>query len=339
MKTILPQCHICTNQVKKKTKKFCSTECYRVHQRSGNYKTREAKHVYSCHNCSCEVKRQPSRKRNGEISDKVFCGRDCYDVFHKLKLATFKCKGCGKDCTKQACTSTNTYCTNECRRKFRVTSCITCSIEFSAIKYRNTGNGYARVVARVCSKDCLHSFYRNDKSRKEKIGDSTRGDKNHKWNGGLSKHASRGAQWGAVREGCFSSKGENCEICDLSRIDSKEKYGCDLHIDHINAWHECESEDEANDIKNLRPLCMSCHAKIGSKASHGKYVKKNKTLESMIASNRSKVTVEQFLAVKADYVGDGKSYSNIKEVSIKHNISLGVIRAIMNGKHWLNEHI
>ena len=84
---------------------------------------------------------------------------------------------------------------------------------------------------------------------------------------------------------------------------------------------------------------MSCHAKIGSKASHGKYVKKNKTLESMIASNRSKVTVEQFLAVKADYVGDGKSYSNIKEVSIKHNISLGVIRAIMNGKHWLNEHI
>ena len=181
--TKLKSCQNCKNEFKPKdkTKKFCCVECYREHQRAGNYKTGSRLPVRPCFTCGKGVQKIPSQKRNGEKSDKVFCCRACYLEYHKPQILSVNCSGCGTSIEVNKTKlneSGQHYCTTACRRKIRVSTCKACNVEFSAIAWRSKAAGYARVIRSTCSDECLREFYRTDKGRKEKISAAFRGE-NH----------------------------------------------------------------------------------------------------------------------------------------------------------------
>lgn len=280
MKTTSQSCPICGINEVKKGKKFCSMDCYRTHQRSGNYKTgQEAFHIYNCHECGVETRRRPSQKRNGEQSDKVFCGRDCYSKHHAMKFIDMNCEGCGGLFSQPKRSKLNKFCDIKCRRKIRVSKCKSCGCEFSAISYRDKlgVRGYARVVKSVCSKSCQSDFYKNNIDRKQKISKAMTGENHPNYiDGYWSSLHSRGRMWSEIRKQVFRLKGNSCIECGMTKQESLDKWGCDINIDHITPWDSFTDEREANRVENLRPLCKSCHAKVGSKVMHGKYKAENR---------------------------------------------------------------
>ena len=228
---------------------------------------RSKKHIYRCHTCGESVNRTPSIKRDGTVSDKVFCDRSCYQKFHAEKISTVICNGCSKKFEYVVSRSNGKYCSVTCRRKYRISSCIVCSVEFSGIKYRGKcQKGYARVEFQTCDRLCLAEFYRTDENRKRKISDSVQAEKHWNYKDGKSRERNtRGPLRKLLRDRVFKEYGENCLECGMSRETSKLKYKADLHIDHRIPWRSFENKIEANKMSNLRPLCNSCHQKIGAK--------------------------------------------------------------------------
>lgn len=296
-----------------------------------------------CHICQKETKRKPSQKRDGTPSDKVFCSRECYQKYHAVVIDERACKICGS-LFHVSSFSKRTICKTSCRQKHRVSECKVCRCKFSAISPRSAG-GYARVTRVLCSPECKSVFMRTDQARKDKISAAFTGELHPMWRGGVRGGLqSRGRFWASVRAGVFAAKGGHCEACGISRADSKVKYGCDLHIDHIKPWHECENEAEANHIDNLRPLCISCHGKEGAKCAHGRYSPKGglvKDLEYMLRvyGKKCNLTLENAAYIKKSYSGDWVSASNIAALSAETGVSRTIIRSIAKGEHWINAYI
>ena len=296
-----------------------------------------------CSQCGSDTTRKPSKRRNGEAAEHVFCDRSCYLKFRALKIEKRHCEICGIEFEVQS-SSKKKICSIKCRQKHRVSKCAICSCEFSAISLRS-GGGYARVERVTCSPMCFSEFMKTNEDRKKKISEAFTGENHPMWRGGVSSFPQRrGAMWGKKREEVFSIKGDRCELCGISRDESRIKYGCDLHIDHITPWHEFNNEDDANSISNLRPLCISCHGKDGAKCAHGLYTEKSGhkyNLEYMmeVYGRRCNLTLEKAKKIKESYAGDWKSKSNISQIKKETGVSFHIIRAIARGDHWINAYI
>jgi len=303
--------------------------------------SRERKYKNSCELCGNSLDKVPSKKRDGSTAENVFCDRDCYLKYHSQKNEDVECGGCGELFSRVAGRkSLSKFCSIGCRKIDSTSTCISCKTVFSGIKFPKNRD-YIRSKRRVCSTKCLSDFYKNDEDRKKKISIAFTGDKHPMWRGGSSKEKqSRGHMWAAIRESLFSEKGESCEACGISRGESKTKYGCDLHVDHIVPWHECKTELIANEMSNLRPLCVSCHGKHGENIRHGKYIDKNiSPVERVMRHSKTKLTLDQCKEIKSIFTSDRKTKSNVKELARKFSVSLDTIRNISKGRHWSNEYI
>ena len=302
---------------------------------------RERKYKNNCATCGSVLNKAPSRKRDGSRAENVFCDRGCYLKHHSEKKEKFECKGCGKSSDRVAGRKTlRQYCSVACTKTDSTSICVSCKAVFSGIKFYK-GRDYIRSKRKVCSDKCLMYFFKHNEDRKKKIGIAMSGDKHHQWRGGSSKEKqSRGHMWASIRESVFLEKGGNCEICDISRDESRDKYNCDLHVDHIKPWHECETEAIANEISNLRPLCISCHGKHGKNIGHGKYTDKTVSpIERVMRHPKTKLTLDQCKEIKSMFTSDGKTKSNVKELALNFSVSYDTIRNISKGRHWSSAYI
>lgn len=77
-----------------------------------------------------------------------------------------------------------------------------------------------------------------------------------------------GPNWDSKREEVINKDNEECIECGISREEHRNKYKCDLHVDHIiprshyyNQVVDVFDYKRANNIDNLRTMCISCHIK------------------------------------------------------------------------------
>lgn len=275
MNEVHSTCIICNSQFtirKNKANKFCGISCYRIHQKSGNYKKGSSR-VYNCKECnSTVVGRSKTSKRNGTQSNNIFCNRDCYDLHRKkIKEDNFKnCTNCGKKLGfKEGHNYNAKYCDSNCRfeyKKSKDRNCISCGVWFSSLKWNSS---IKRLVAdnfrKTCSHDCYIKNIKTDISRKEKISAAFIGSKHPNWQGGssyLNKRGFRGADWKIVREKAIVRDKERCCGCGMNREDHFKKYNCDLNVNHIKPFYQFGGMTRnANKLNNLETLCRSCHTK------------------------------------------------------------------------------
>lgn len=260
-------CVVCNKEfkpVKGKANKYCTVECYRAFQRSGNYRSRESKRVFNCTQCGIEFRnRERSRKRNGEECENIFCSRSCYDK-HQKKIAAKECKHCKKEFTPLS--DKTLFCSMDCRvehHKPKPKNCINCDSLFSAIKPRNdSSKWYVRSNdIKTCSKECLNEFYRTDKARKEKISKAFRKEKHPNWQGGSHRGDKRGAGWNRIAEKCRELHNRTCKHCGMTEQESLDKNWGRLQVNHIVPFHQWQRKEQANKQSNLEALCKSCHTK------------------------------------------------------------------------------
>lgn len=154
------------------------------------------------------------------------------------------------------------------RRTFRVppviSTCRVCGSQYTRLKWRQfrQGTQWRYVVSKstVCGSDCQRRFYRDDQTRKTKIGLSTRGKKHWNWKGGISQINSlskRGPDWAVVAEAVRVKAGRICQGCTKSESENGRK----LDVHHITPFHDCKTTADANKTANLEALCKSCHTK------------------------------------------------------------------------------
>lgn len=266
-------CQVCKSEFveirKDRDRKFCSVECYREHQRSGNYKI-ETNRIWfnKCHVCGGEANRRPSEKRNGELSDKVFCSRGCYQEFHSAdkRTITVKCGGCGKKFNKPGhkhiIAQDDHFCSTACRRNVDKTSkCKQCGSLFTGIQFRKSnrsksGSIIVRVKKGTCSDKCLKEFYRTNKKRKEKISKAFTGEKHPNWQGGSHLMSNRGIGWTKIAEKARERAKRKCESCGQPENNERK-----LEVHHKIPYHQFTRKDKANKMSNLEALCKSCHTK------------------------------------------------------------------------------
>ena len=273
-------CHTCNTQFTsknpKKANKFCSVECYREHQRSGNYKIEKARRPQPprpCSNCGKDVRRHLSVRRNGKKADNIYCDRDCYNQ-HRARIKNRivgNCKNCDKPIRfADAGKETAKFCSMQCRDDFnRVGSsnCIVCGVEFCGIAIHKT-DGKLRVSgkggAKTCSHECWYEFYRIDEARKEKISKAFTGSKHPNWQGGSSHRRMdfRGSNWQSIRQRAMKRDGYKCKHCGIDHDEQMRRHGRSFSINHIVPFHQLSGDTvKANRLSNLETLCDSCHTR------------------------------------------------------------------------------
>lgn len=279
--SIIASCNTCGKSFrpsKYKSSKFCSVPCYRVHQRSGEYKSRESKRVNDCSFCgSTVIGRSFSKVASGGIAANIYCGRECYDAARASaqKALEKKCAGCGEMFYRSGVMSDAIYCNAKCRKacnKPDPVRCVLCNCLFSALQIR-TGDGawYVRLSGRkTCSQSCLRKFYKTDQARKDKISAAFSGEKHPNWQGGKSLWNTingRGLNWKSQRSKALKRDGNKCVMCAMTAPQCLQAYGRTLDVDHIIPFHNFSSYKKANTLGNLQSVCASCHKIEESKRS------------------------------------------------------------------------
>jgi len=263
---ILHYCQICnapTNSTKTRIRKFCSPKCYHQAQREGVVRVgRDIIHSYPCCECGDTANRHPSRKRNGDLSDKVFCSRSCYDTYREKKRGP--CATCGK----QVALKSHKYCSWECTllgRKPDPSECVNCRAVFTALKPLTRKGGRVDLVAysdaKTCSPECLNLWIRNNPERKRKISLAFTREKHPGWQGGSHREGFRGHDWAELSEKIRDRAGRCCEHCGMTESDHVARYNQRLNVNHIEPFHQHQNKRKANSPKNLEALCKSCHTK------------------------------------------------------------------------------
>ena len=70
------------------------------------------------------------------------------------------------------------------------------------------------------------------------------------------------SQYGGNRNTALERDKFSCVKCGLTQAEHKEKYGKDLHVDHIdNRGMAVPDSEKNNALDNLQTLCVVCHAK------------------------------------------------------------------------------
>jgi len=266
------KCQTCGKELcrkKGKANKFCSVECYRIHQRSGKYKN-ESQRIWfnSCHTCGKVTNKRPSQKRNGELSDKVFCCMECYQEYHaaETRAVIVSCCGCGKEIKKpghkKIINQDDHFCSTACRRNVDKTSkCKQCGCTFTGIQFRKSkinksGFIIVRVKRGTCSDKCLIEFYKTDPTRRDKISKAFSAEKHPNWQGGSHNMSSRGVGWLKLSEKVRERAKRRCQSCG-----EKESPDRKLEVHHKIPYHQFTDRSKANKLSNLEALCKSCHTK------------------------------------------------------------------------------
>lgn len=81
-------------------------------------------------------------------------------------------------------------------------------------------------------------------------------------------------RFGGLREKAIIKGEEKCFCCGITRITHYKKYNRDLSVHHIDL-NGRNSQTKNNTLKNLVPVCLSCHAHIHM-TKHGMYSKLKK---------------------------------------------------------------
>lgn len=267
-------CQICNTQFvsQKKSPKFCSTSCYRVFQKTDDYKAvyqKRIKHRHHCANCNKEVIGSKTKKRDGETADNKFCNRACYDEYRskiRQEIVGY-CKHCNKELIAGIHRSA-VYCSMQCRKdnkRIKPTNCVHCGVLFTAIKVHKKADGTYRISGcssnTTCSDECRNMFMRTNEERKEKISRAFIGENHPNWQGGSHKIGKRGAGWASIRRAVMKRDNYKCCHCGINREQQYQKYGRDFSINHKIPFHQYGNTVKANRLNNLETLCDSCHTK------------------------------------------------------------------------------
>ena len=267
-------CIICNAQFKPKSgksNKFCGLPCYRVSQKSGDYK-RGSERKGSCTECGCDViGKSASTKRDGTKSSLLFCNRDCYDK-HRAKIkdnSKSECLCCGKKLGFKTSHNKNSkYCDTSCKlehKKSKDRHCISCGVWFSSLKWNSSiGRLVADNSRKTCTNECYIKNIKTNQERKNKISEAFKQDKHPNWQGGesLKRRGFRGYDWKYIRLDVIARDKFKCLHCGIGRDDHYKKYNCDFNVNHIKPFFQFGGKTElANKLSNLETLCKSCHTK------------------------------------------------------------------------------
>lgn len=270
-------CKTCGSQfkpVKGKRNIYCGMPCYRVAQKRGDYiGSKGTTRKHQCAHCNADVLgKSKSSRRNGALSENIFCNRICYDAFKAdLKNKVLRrCAGCDNEISRAHGHGTNAkYCSNDCKlnhKKSKDRHCISCGVWFSSLKWNNTiGRLVADNFRKTCSEECYINQIKTNQERKDKISQAFQGAKHPNWQGGSSymeANKFRGSNWQVIRQKIIKRDDFKCIQCGLTREQHYEKYGRDLSVNHIKPFHQFGGKNElANKPSNLETLCDSCHTK------------------------------------------------------------------------------
>lgn len=274
-------CLICSVQFKGsrgKPNKYCSRDCYVVHQRSGNHTLPKRTPKKHCANCAKEVTgRSLSRSRNGSQSKNIFCNRNCYDT-HRTAIRESKVYGNCRACKAElSCTAGHTldsvYCSNACRRldkRAEPVHCLYCKCYFTPMKpvYRER-LGRSVLVSnnsdKTCSKECFSMAISTNQARKDKISAAFTRENHPNWQGGVGAHGNRGfrgSEWPRLRAKVRERDGNKCVQCGMTNDEHLKIANQSLHVNHIKPFRQFGGDNQnANRMSNLETLCRSCHTK------------------------------------------------------------------------------
>lgn len=269
-KPSISQCRTCGKPFQSsKPGGYCGMACYRIAQRAGAYagiRPIKASRIHKCANCGADrIGVDIKKRRNGEPCDKVFCSRACYDEF-RVKVAaqrTRQCDHCGKDYIKpgNVGNSGTRFCSAECRdagMKAKPRRCVCCGAWMTPVKYVKGRKGFdSNVTGKVCSRECLHKWWKIDPDRKAKISAAFRGAKHPNWQGGklFLNHRST---WDRLADSIRDRDGHKCKSCGKPESENRRR----LDVHHIVPRRECLSPEIANHPDNLISLCSECHMRI-----------------------------------------------------------------------------
>lgn len=246
--------------------KYCSMSCYRAAQRSGQYKRGHGPEFprAPCSHCGVTVERIPSKKRNGEQSDKVFCSRSCYDA-SRTAIRLSRAKNCAHCSAEFIPSRDNRYCSDDCckaAKKARPKHCLNCECFFTPVKRHTSGRMISHNSGKLCSAECHIAWISNNEVRKQKIGDAFRGENHPNWQGGksiLNNISNRGPNWSSQRRAALKRDGHRCVDCQMTEDQCRQAYGRSLDVDHVIPFHNFDSYKKANALSNLACRCASCH--------------------------------------------------------------------------------
>lgn len=304
-KSITKKCELCNKefQIEYKDKKFCSVECYRLHQKSGNYKIDKLKTgiMIPCKNCSKDFY---VPKKRSETQSNHYCSRECYLKYihnnmltkvhiRKSGIIFVICSKCGKEKELTPTGVSNIkkgqelfYCNDKCRSKRDdVLICKVCSCKFCSIQYRKSNNKKGFIIVRpkrnTCSSKCLKEFYRKDQDRKDKISKAFSGSNHPNYVNGASYNE-------RIRKTDIK---ENFGKRDKKEVFKKFNNKCfkcgslkNLCIDH----HLPFSRGGLLTFSNCVILCKSCNSRKNAKMPEDFYTNKElMKLEKMGISENS----------------------------------------------------
>lgn len=332
---------------KAKAGKFCSIACYRIAQRSGQYKSgpKETTMRMPCAHCGKVVVGLPSIKRNGEYAENVFCDRHCYDEYRRM-VAERRTKACAYCGTKFIPSSdSRKYCSDHCwksAKKATPKNCVNCGCLFTPVKMvKSRGVFISYNSGKTCSASCHNAWIRNDPGRKAKISAAFKGSNHPNWQGGkalLNNVSNRGPNWSKQRSAAIKRDGRRCADCGISEDDCREKYGRGLDVDHVVPFHNFSSYKKANSLSNLRSLCASCH-RI-SEAKRGMVQMVLQLQDSKSRMHHGRATGERHPMAKLNHASvamirklasEGSTGSSIARM---FNMTPSNINAILRGKIW-----
>jgi 5-methylcytosine-specific restriction endonuclease McrA len=170
-----------------------------------------------------------------------------------------KCLSCGKTrkvypyrAENEFPNETSQTC-KKCMDKKINTSCSWCGDEITKHRYL-----VERAENNFCSYDCFGSW------RSENI----KGENHPRYEGGPILEM--GHNWSNIREMVIDRDDDECVSCGMSRDEHIEKFNRDINVHHImprKKFIECNEKniDDANEMDNLKTLCIPCHQKEEAK--------------------------------------------------------------------------
>jgi len=243
---------------------YCSMECSQESRRGEYVKL-------NCDYCGTDFERKKSDHENADRKghEHTFCSADCFQDWRRENMGELKkritegidggrveveCAWCGnteKIYQSDAVQSNLHFCTTECYarahrdddfggvgRKYqpKTVQCDNCGESKEVPGYKAARNEYF-----FCDNTCAGEWRRTDTDP------------------GL------GPYWGQKREQRLEMDDYECVDCGISVEEHIEKYGCSLHIHHIQPRSDFTDStgdvdwNRANKIDNLITLCASCH--------------------------------------------------------------------------------
>lgn len=346
--TILSQCHHCNvnfTHPASRPAKFCGHACYWAHGRPDGPQHRDSTPSAPCANCGKVVFSLNGKKRDGSKTDNRYCDRSCYDTHRAVIKAakTHNCECCGVAFQHGA--EVRKYCGMECRlkgMKAKPKHCLNCGCFFSALVISSATGKFVSVnQGKTCSRECARAWISNNEERKVKIGVAFAGSKHPNWQGGKSQINSishRGPNWQQQRKAALKKCSYKCLDCGMTELESIEKYGSSLDVDHVTPFHNFNNYKEANRVSNLESRCKSCHKIAESKRGMVQMVltlsdhRRGHHNPRDIGAN-AKLTKADVIRIRM-MAKSGCILRYIHESFMQ--VGLGAIRMVIQGKTWRN---